>query len=349
MSFGTCTRAKRTSRCALAFSRELAISARTAAVQTVMLSTLSRADTGDGTSTAPGSMAKARRWIHRKACQSNASAGKWELRTWITIQRTTRTGTLPHSASVATWCTINGSIKPTRDARARKSAGRRGCFRSWRNGYEVFVEEGGSPARKERTRIRIRRGVDVGFGHSAPLRLVNPVREMDAIFVPMSRPEKLGYARSQFKRGGGFYSRIMTLLKRELRAIDARDVTIHAGFRDGDIRRSDGWPRSDVRPQHPAVALQFRRGTQAHIMVFRSIKFGTFEENLYAIAMTLESLRAVARYGCVEGYQQYSGFRQIEAPATREEKIAALRDNAQTDGERQAAQAALNRLQEGNG
>jgi hypothetical protein len=61
--------------------------------------------------------------------------------------------------------------------------------------------------------------------------------------------------------------------------------------------------------EHPACALQFRSRGQAS-------KYSTFESNLRAIALTLEALRAVDRYGVVEG-EQYAGFKQLAAPGTQ--------------------------------
>jgi len=175
---------------------------------------------------------------------------------------------------------------------------------------------------------------------------------MDARFVPLVRPSGLLYARSQFKRGGGFYSRILNLLDRELKHLGAIDVTIQAGYRAEDIRL-DGWPRSSARPEHPGVILQFRRGVKGDLHTFRAVRFGSYEENLYAIAMSLEALRAVDRYGVVNG-EQYTGFKRIAPPAAppdgREAKMAAVRnlaENGATEHERAAARAALERLERG--
>lgn len=157
-------------------------------------------------------------------------------------------------------------------------------------------------------------------------------------FVYMDRPSALGMERPRFRAP---YSQTLRLLDRELRAIDAKQVTILAGFR---LVRSDGWPYSSARPEHPACMVQFQQRNQ--ILVFRAAKYAKFEDNLRAIALSLEALRAVDRYGAVQG-EQYRGFAQIEAPAamTREDRIRNLRDHAATDGERSAAQAALDRIQ----
>lgn len=131
---------------------------------------------------------------------------------------------------------------------------------------------------------------------------------IDLRFVPMDRPDKVANKTSTFK---STYSQTLDLLESELNKLGAKLITIQAGYSLPDIR-NDGWPRAAAKPSHPACALQLvdRRGLQ---LVFRSHKFCTFESNLRAIALTLESLRAVDRYGVVEG-EQYSGFRQLAAP-----------------------------------
>lgn len=142
---------------------------------------------------------------------------------------------------------------------------------------------------------------------------------IQAKFVYMDPPAKLPRMKSSF---GASYSRTLQDLERELGHLNARDITIQAGFRQV---RNDGWPYSSARPDHPACTLQFRKGTSPEVLKFKAAKFGTFEENLRAIALTLAALRAVDRYGVVEG-EQYAGFKAIEAPEpmTKEKAIQIL-------------------------
>ena len=128
---------------------------------------------------------------------------------------------------------------------------------------------------------------------------------IDARFVYMERPEKCGMVRSDFSSK---YSQTLDLLEAELRHLRAKEVTVQAGYRQV---RNDGWPYSAAKPEHPAVALQY--STANSRFVFRAFRYTRFEDNLRAIAKTLESLRGIDRWGVVEG-QQYSGFKQIEAP-----------------------------------
>lgn len=130
---------------------------------------------------------------------------------------------------------------------------------------------------------------------------------IDARFVYLERPEKCGTHKAGFTSK---YSQTLELLESELRHLKAKEITIQAGYRQV---RNDGWPYSAAKPEHPAVALQFRTA-QGGTLVFRAQRYTKFEDNLRAIAMTMGALRAVDRWGVVEG-QQYTGFRQLEAPA----------------------------------
>lgn len=166
---------------------------------------------------------------------------------------------------------------------------------------------------------------------------------MDARFVYLPRPARGLYgAKSTFSAS---YGRTLKDLDRELQHLDARDVTIQAGFQQV---RLDGWPYSSARPDHPAVIVQFRRGTRPEVLTFRGFRFATFEDNLRAIALSMEALRRVDRYGVVEG-EQYQGFKQLEAPAaetSREDKLRKLAAQGATEGERAAADAALERMRD---
>lgn len=75
---------------------------------------------------------------------------------------------------------------------------------------------------------------------------------IDARFVYMERPDKCGTVRSDFTAK---YSQTLDLLEAEIRHLRAKEVTVQAGFRQV---RNDGWPYSAAKPEHPAVALQFR-------------------------------------------------------------------------------------------
>ena len=112
---------------------------------------------------------------------------------------------------------------------------------------------------------------------------------------------------SQFSAG---WSATMQLLERELEKLGARDAVIELAVQEGELR-IDGWPYADARPTHPGVIVSFdskhgplRYGTDA---------FDHWQENVRAIALGLEALRKVDRYGIGKRGEQYVGWRQLSA------------------------------------
>lgn len=128
---------------------------------------------------------------------------------------------------------------------------------------------------------------------------------IDARFVYLPRPNKLGDETCRFRSS---YSQTLRLLEKELNHLGAAAVVVQAGYR---LVRNDGWPFSNAKPDHPAVILQFQTGRDT--LTFRAATYTSFDDNLRAIAMTLSALRAIDRYGVVQG-QQYAGFKQLGSP-----------------------------------
>lgn len=113
-------------------------------------------------------------------------------------------------------------------------------------------------------------------------------------------------SRWTFKAG---WQRTLDLLDRELRHLGAHEVMIGAGFRESDLRL-DGLPRADARaPSHPGVELSFdsRHGR----LVYGTDTCEYWQHNVRSIALGLEALRAVDRYGITQRGQQYAGFKQL--------------------------------------
>jgi hypothetical protein len=63
------------------------------------------------------------------------------------------------------------------------------------------------------------------------------------------------------------------------------------------------------------------------MLSFPCDRYLTYTENIRAIALSLEALRAVDRFGVTRGHEQYSGFKQIEA--ARDANQWTLEDAAQ--------------------
>lgn len=109
------------------------------------------------------------------------------------------------------------------------------------------------------------------------------------------------------------YNKTLDKLEYEIEKLDGREIRIEAGYRIDQIR-NDGWPRGGVTPAHPGVVLYFESRDGA--LCFPCGTYSRMEDNLHAIALTLENLRAVDRYGVTLRHQQYIGFAALPAPQT---------------------------------
>lgn len=123
---------------------------------------------------------------------------------------------------------------------------------------------------------------------------------------PLPKPEG-GYSRSPF---GGGYTDTLDRLEREMHHLAASDIVILVDAPHEQIR-NDGWPRSTMRPNTPGVIVTFETPVLGKLR-YEAGKFNVWDQNLRAVAMTLERLRAVDRYGCTKG-EQYTGWKALPA------------------------------------
>ena len=143
---------------------------------------------------------------------------------------------------------------------------------------------------------------------------------IDAIFRPLASPPYRHRKASPFSSK---WASTLDLLESELKTLGANNIVIQAGFRLEQIR-NDGWPRSGEKPSHPGVVLSFndRKGSP---LSFPCDTYTGHEQNIRAIALSLQALRAVNRYGVVKTDEQYRGFAALpEAPRkmTKEDALA---------------------------
>lgn len=116
------------------------------------------------------------------------------------------------------------------------------------------------------------------------------------------------------------WTKTLSQLGKEIEHLGGRDLVIEADVREQDIR-NDGMLRANARPSSPAVVVAFE--TRKHgAMLYRCDRYVTgwrsegvdsWQHNVRAIALTLEALRAVDRYGATETGQQYAGFKALPA------------------------------------
>jgi hypothetical protein len=103
----------------------------------------------------------------------------------------------------------------------------------------------------------------------------------------------------------------LDLLDREIASLGGGNVIIAAGFSDADLRQ-DGWPRAGAKvPPHPGVEISF--DCSHGRLVYATDVCAWWEHNVRSIALGLEALRAVDRYGVTRRGEQYAGWRQLTA------------------------------------
>lgn len=134
---------------------------------------------------------------------------------------------------------------------------------------------------------------------------------IDARFVPITKwpgePTK-GRRESTFR---ATYAQTLDLLADELRHLRATEIVFEAYYRKDQIR-NDGWPISSAIPSQPGVVLSFK--SRGAALSFPCDRYTDIHSNLRAIALSLEALRSVDRYGVTRQSEQYAGWKQIEAP-----------------------------------
>jgi len=117
------------------------------------------------------------------------------------------------------------------------------------------------------------------------------------------------------------WSRTLADLDTELVKAYARNVVIEIDAPQAEIRRH-GMPKADARTRSPGVILQYdviwrnvetKQEVRREHYVFPCDTYHDWQDNVRAIAKTLEALRAVDRYGVTRDGQQFAGFKSIPA------------------------------------
>jgi hypothetical protein len=121
-------------------------------------------------------------------------------------------------------------------------------------------------------------------------------------------PEDERRSRYQFQADWPSTAKLLTF---ELRKIDARDAVLQLAIIDDDLRL-DGNLRTNAKPEHPGVVLSFE--SQHGPLQFACDTYEYWRHNVRAIALTLQALRAVDRYGATQAAEQYRGFAALPPP-----------------------------------
>jgi hypothetical protein len=137
------------------------------------------------------------------------------------------------------------------------------------------------------------------------------------------------------------------ILERELAALRAKHVVLEVDFRERDLRL-DGQLRADARCLSPAVRLAFesKHGPLTYATDHfhrptwggQHFPMSDWQYNVRAIALSLESLRRVDRYGVTRRGEQYAGWKALppglamgSSHMTTDEAWTVLRKAAETD------------------
>lgn len=104
------------------------------------------------------------------------------------------------------------------------------------------------------------------------------------------------------------------LLMGEAHALNWRspEVVIHLGITEADIR-VDGGLYATAKPRWPAAAV-ILRGPDDKPLRVRCVRFDQWHHNVRAIALSLEKMRAIKRYGVGLDDEVYVGFRELPPP-----------------------------------
>lgn len=133
-------------------------------------------------------------------------------------------------------------------------------------------------------------------------------------FAPrMPKPPRGGRERSRFSAS---FADTVQLLHRELTMINAKDVVMEVDIPASKIRQ-DGMPRADARALTPGITLHFtvRFKGRPQRLEYDVDSYTSWQENVRALGLALEALRAVSRYRVLEEGSQYIGQRALPAGA----------------------------------
>lgn len=162
------------------------------------------------------------------------------------------------------------------------------------------------------------------------------MRRVDLIFRPFERPwaDPLGDDYRDNPRFATRYSDITELLKREVSHLGASEAVIQLDATERQIR-NDGHLRSDATIGFPGVRVSIEsrhgpltyatdnfRGSYTRFKGNRSTTHVPgWHSNLYAIALSLEALRKVDRYGVAGRGEQYRGWNELPSGIPMEQAM----------------------------
>lgn len=104
----------------------------------------------------------------------------------------------------------------------------------------------------------------------------------------------------------------LQLLDREVWYLGGKNMRLQVAIPASQFRL-DGRPRATAKAEHPGVILTL--DSKHGPLSYPCDTFTTWQDNVRAIALALEALRKVDRYGVTKRGEQYRGFLALEATA----------------------------------
>ena len=115
-------------------------------------------------------------------------------------------------------------------------------------------------------------------------------------------------------------------LDRELAHLGCRHAVMEVAMTTEDFRL-DGRPRAGARAAHPGVVLSLP-ATNVGPLRYATDLFWTWQDNLRAIALGMDALRRVDRYGITRRGEQYAGFKALPSGSGSSSEGGMTRDEA---------------------
>lgn len=157
----------------------------------------------------------------------------------------------------------------------------------------------------------------------------------DVRFRPLDvwpRDRRRHHDRAQFSAG---WTSTRELLGRELGHLGARNAVILVDCPPSDVRADGTYPKANARVGYPGVVVAFDSREHGPLK-YVADRYSTWTDNVRAIALGLEALRKVDRYGITKRGEQYRGWAELPAgiaqPATHMTREAAARFIAESAG-----------------
>jgi hypothetical protein len=162
------------------------------------------------------------------------------------------------------------------------------------------------------------------------------LRDLGVAFVPPDGP--MPPPAGRWPQFSASWSSTVDLLARELRHLDAKGISIELDM-EARMFRQDGLPRSDARACSDGVRISFtsKYGPLRYETNEFQGRWGDagWQQNVRAIALSLEALRKVDRYGVSRRGEQYRGWKALptgtdpaDAIATKDQAYAVILSHA---------------------